>query len=633
MTVSLGWQGKRSILGLALGLTALVSCTLVFSFPAGLILGAAYAFLGCFRLDVRSNWIPALAWSLGMMLLLTVTGPLMVRAFGLFKMGLWKVILNLACCWMVLCLVTAVTGRLRVAVIVTAILMQIFATVNAYVFLFRSRELAASDIFSASTALSVMNQYVFALTPEILGSWLVWGLGLFAGWCMGSFPAEKPRKTRIAAACGGLALGLLLHFGSLPIRRLTWGRDGSRLNGLYLNFYLGLRDIRVKKPRNYDPQAVLQWQEQYAVREEPGRRPNIIVIMNEAWADLGVFPEELRTNIPVTPFLDSLEENVIRGYALSSVYGGNTASSEFEFLTGHSMAFLPDSAVPYQQYVKDNIYSLPWYLRSLGYTCKATHSYYGQGWARDITYPYLGFSESAFLESYPGKDLVRNYISDREQYGYMLETLQKTDAPVFLFGVTMQNHGGYTYAGENYTQTVFLQGYDRAYPEAEQYLTLLNQSDQALEALLTALADDPQDTVVLMFGDHFPKIEDGFYEELNGGPLDTLDEKMRQYQVPYLIWANFPLEGQGSTTSLNYLANHLLDAAGVEKNGYYRFLSDLEAEIPAMNALGYYSAEKQGYVPYGKSSPELLLRYQYLQYNDLFDEENRNELFFGQYIP
>lgn len=56
-----------------------------------------------------------------------------------------------------------------------------------------------------------------------------------------------------------------------------------------------------------------------------------------------------------------------------SVCGGNTADTEYEFLTGNTMAFLPQGSIPYQQYVNGERPSLASYLQSLGYETVATH--------------------------------------------------------------------------------------------------------------------------------------------------------------------------------------------------------------------------------------------------------------------
>ena len=53
----------------------------------------------------------------------------------------------------------------------------------------------------------------------------------------------------------------------------------------------------------------------------------------------------LETNVEVMPFIDSLTENTTRGFAQASVYGAKTPNSEWEYLTGNTMAFLPEGSV------------------------------------------------------------------------------------------------------------------------------------------------------------------------------------------------------------------------------------------------------------------------------------------------
>ena len=175
------------------------------------------------------------------------------------------------------------------------------------------------------------------------------------------------------------------------------------------------------------------------------------------------------------------------------------------------------------------------------------------------------------------------------------------------------------------------------YPITERYLALINLSDEAVEYLLTELEKFPEDTIVLFFGDHMPKIEDEFYTLLNGGTPDTLDEQMLKYTVPFFIWANYDIEEYTlEQTSLNYLAGHLLDAAGIELPPYYQFLRDTEQVIPAINAFGYYSKSQGCMIPLEEAEgeeAEAIRNYRYVQYNNMFDADNRNELFFGQYLP
>jgi len=335
------------------------------------------------------------------------------------------------------------------------------------------------------------------------------------------------------------------------------------------------------------------------------------------------------------PFLDSLQEDTIRGYALTSVFGGNTANAEFELLTGHSLAFLPEGTVAFQQYVQDQLYSLPWLLKDLGYINVSTHPYSSTGWSRTTAYPAMGFDESSFDTDYKDPEYLRYYISDRAMVDHMIDRLeQQSEEPLFLYAVSMQNHGNYLYEGENYQQTLTLEG---DFPAAEQYLDILRHSDMAMEQLLTYLSACGTDTVVLFFGDHFPHLEKQFYEQLHGGPFDTLEEQMLQYTVPFLIWANYDIPEQTlECTGMNYLSRYLLEAAGIELPAYYQFLKETEQVIPAMNAYGYHSVEKGGFIPFGEAEgreAQWLERYSVLQYNNIFDPGNRSDSFFGRYLP
>ena len=77
------------------------------------------------------------------------------------------------------------------------------------------------------------------------------------------------------------------------------------------------------------------------------RRPNMIVIMDEAFSDLAVLGE-VKSSEDYMPFIHSLQrgaDNTVTGNLNVSVLGGNTANTEFEFLTGHTMAFLPREAL------------------------------------------------------------------------------------------------------------------------------------------------------------------------------------------------------------------------------------------------------------------------------------------------
>ena len=84
--------------------------------------------------------------------------------------------------------------------------------------------------------------------------------------------------------------------------------------------------------------TVRRWRTHWREWEDRRKKPTIIVVMSESYADLSVVGD-FSTNREATPFYDSLTENTMKGYALSSVFGAKTPNSEWEFMTGNSMAF------------------------------------------------------------------------------------------------------------------------------------------------------------------------------------------------------------------------------------------------------------------------------------------------------
>lgn len=639
-SLTLGLHPWDSWLGFGFAAALIVAC-LVFNYSIlwGLALAFGFCLAAVIKLDCKApagKWMINSLWVIAVLVSICIIAPAMVNRFTFFEIGLKRPLMNILCCAIVCGAVLIVVGKWRWAVTAGVGVLLVLAVVNGYVFIFREREMTLLDIYTTSTALKVAGQYDHTPSITILFGTAAGFLALYSQVCLPETGNGKGLWVRLGSAAFVAAGIAALYFSTLDILPLRWNNDGSALNGTYLNIYLGMRDSGVKPPKGYSGKAVEELAGEYP-QTSGTTGPNIIVIMNEAYCDLDVYPNKLATNIPVTPFWDSIHEDAVRGYTLASVYGGNTVNSEFEFLTGSSMAFLPTGAVPYGQYVQEDTCSLAWVLRSYGYQALATHNYDANGWSRDTVYPRLGFQQSTFLESYPQEDLIRGFVSDREQYEYILDLMDAQQTPTFLFAVTMQNHGGYIAEPGTYNHTVTLTDAPGQYPAVEQYLSLLNASDKAMAYLFERLENTEEDTVVLIFGDHQPKLDTEFYRQLNGGELDTLPEQMTQYTIPFVIWANYDIEEKDlGLISMNYLAGHLLDAAGLERTPFHQYLAELEQTIPAMNALGYYSKTRGGFAGFSQArgdEAEAISTYKKVQYNAIFDRSGISETFFGQYLP
>lgn len=544
--------------------------------------------------------------------------------------------LNVCCSLVLYLMVQMIVNHLGAACIISHTLLVVFALANYFVYEFRGNELTFADLRTVSTGLSVASNYRFSLNAQAMNVIL-----LSAVFVTGAVKLKMKTKKAwlMRLVCFSCCLLSVFYVAEKTKSRMTetWEQKGTYQNGYLLNFILSIRDSFVEKPKSYSKEMIAGLEQEYRKRNTSaaGEEPAIIVIMNESFADLRVLGD-LETNQPVMPFIDSLEENTVRGYALASVYGAKTPNSEWEFLTGGSMAYLPEGSVVYQQYVEEeNAYSIVDTLKDRDYTCVAMHPYYDTGWSRDAVYPLLGFDEMYFLDDFDQSNLMRKYVSDEVMFDKIIERYEALpeDENLFLMGVTMQNHGGYTDSYENFVTDVY--STNIPYADVNQYLTLAHQTDLAVEKLVAYFEKAQRPVVICFFGDHQPSLNSRFYRLLNGKGLSglTLAELEELYEVPFFIWTNFPSESRHvEHTSLNFLSTMLLEQAGIPLPPYHQFLSDLMEEIPAMNGRAYYSQSAGRYYHYEDAFGEdkvWLEKYQILQYNGLFQKKEKSDLFFG----
>lgn len=546
-----------------------------------------------------------------------------------------KLWLNMVCCMVLYSAVHAVTNNVAVTCMISHIALMLLAGVNYFVFMFRGNEFIFSDIRSAATGLSVAGNYEFIIDERAV--YVILLSVLYVAFVHKWNISFTSKKLLMRAVCVSAAILGCVYVSAETADTVTetWEQKGSYRNGYILNFVLSVRDYFVQPPEGYSAEAVALLEKEYTeyAGDMPEEKPTVIVIMSESYADLSVVGD-LKTNQEVTPYYNSLTENTIKGYALSSIFGAKTANSEWEFMSGNSMAFLPDGAVVYQQYISEEPTTLVSSMKNFGYTCVALHPYYNTGWSRNLVYPDMGFDESYFLEHFDETKMVRRYISDEEYYNKIIERFESKSGneDLFIMSISMQNHGGYTEKYDTFPENIQVLG--GTYEDANQYLSLLNNSDKALEKLITYFENVEEPVEIVFFGDHLPSLKSRFFKSLNGKGLSGLDLQELQdlYTIPFMIWTNYDTEEvEVEMSSINYLATLALERAGLPLPAYNQFLKDMMEHIPAINSRGYYSVSEGKYKYLNEAEgeeAEWINKYEILQYNNMFDLKEQSELFF-----
>ncbi len=559
---------------------------------------------------------------------------------NIFHFSLIRFCMNLIVYYMVYFIFVTLTRRVHIASIVGFVFFTIYALINSFVQQFRGNPILPFDIYSIRTAMNVAGEYKFSLTLNQI-IFIILSL-VYLIIILMIFHFAESKKIRPLGKNTILAFILIgcvysLYFSKPILAKYgiavdVWDQAGGfKRNGVALSLMDNASYMAMKKPSNYNS-AILEEDMDKVVPTEniydsisDTEVKNIIVIMNESFSDLSVIGD-FDTNVDYLSYYHSLD--AIKGYTYTSVYGGATANSEFEFLTGNSIGLLPRGAMAYTMYMKDGITSLVDILKNNGFYSTAIHTYWKSGYNREKAYGALKFDEKHFLDEYElnDDDYHRVYPNDNFTYQKVLDYLNQSNHDKnFVFCVTMQNHGGYYIEG--YDAEVEVEDEPGEYYDVEQYLTSLNSSDQALEKLINYYSNSDEPTLIVQFGDHQPRLGDGFYEKLYGKSTDnlTLEETQKKYMTPYLIWANYPLDTSVSKNmSINYLSTMTLQVANIQLPKYNQFINNMYSKYPVISAIGVIDTQGNHMTLDSLKEDEMINLYERLQYNNLFDIKHKD---------
>ena len=298
-----------------------------------------------------------------------------------------------------------------------------------------------------------------------------------------------------------------------------------------------------------------------------------MVVMNESLSDLTTYLEGYETSTDPMPYVRSLMKrgDVVSGTcAVSSDMGTGTANSEFEFLTGNSMAYLKGNT-PYVQFIDMETPSLASLLA--GHSTMAMHAYERAGYNRVKVYDRFGFEVYKGIEDFDvDLDYARGYPTDEVNYRQLISYFETVDEPtvVLFFGDHEPRLSNEFYSS---------------------WFTDENDLDLETTAQL-------HKTPFFIWGNY------------------NLSTESIQ---------------KGSVVSLNYLSTVLFQTAGVQLSPYQEYLADLRMEHPVITARYFTTAfgdkvttafgDKVGTAP--SAFTDSIHEYQWLQYNCVFDRAHR----------
>lgn len=362
--------------------------------------------------------------------------------------------------------------------------------------------------------------------------------------------------------------------------------------GFIYPFIYSITDATENKLEGYNEEKAIEdfYKLNYSNIDE-NKKVNIIAVMLESYSDFSEF-ESIQIGKDPYSFFHTLKDESISGNLVTNIFAGNTIVTERSFLTGF-----------YNQprYFR-NTNSYVWYFKEQGYRTEAMHPIYGWFYNRRNVNEYLGFDTYLYYENKFTNE-QSDFLGDYDFFDYIIQGYEEAinnDEYYFNYSLTYQNHGPYSderIADDEYI--VWKDHYDEPlYNIANNYLSVVAQTDRALEKLVEYFKNEDEPTVLVIFGDHKPWLgQDGAgYEALGiDTDLSTVEGFLNYYATPYIIWANDGAKertekdfvGRGKDISSNFLMTELFNHLGWEGNEFMSYQRGFMEYIDVLNPVFY----------------------------------------------
>ena len=369
--------------------------------------------------------------------------------------------------------------------------------------------------------------------PRLFVPFLGWGnalaiaVGVVAALTLGLRIESAPAQRWALSGQFGAALGLIavsalcLAAGARQAVRLSFepGRDLDAL-GLVASLWHGAMAARRPPPVLASPFDELEVAQSlsYLLNPSPSL-PHLVAVQSESFFDPRPVCASIRRDVLVE--FDRLTASaLLHGELQVPAWGANTVRSEFAFVSGLDDALLGAHRFnPYHAVAAGwPVPTLASFLKRRGYRTVCIHPYPASFYRRDCVYPLLGFDEFIDVRSFADADRCGPFVGDAAVAAKIAEIVESSSEPVFVFAITMENHGPLHL--EKVAPTDAAELYTDAQPagcdDLTIYLRHLRNADRMIGALRQSLGRSERPASLCWFGDHVPSMP-GVYDTI-GAP-------------------------------------------------------------------------------------------------------------------
>jgi phosphoglycerol transferase MdoB-like AlkP superfamily enzyme len=284
--------------------------------------------------------------------------------------------------------------------------------------------------------------------------------------------------------------------------------------------------------------------------------PHLVMVQSESFFDPRSCYPFVASSI-LKNWDEHVSEAAAKGRLNVPAWGANTVRTESAVLTGLSQKALGIHRYnPYRRFVKQSVSSLASHLQTQGYTTICVHPYSARFYQRDRVMPALGFDQFIDIKEFTKADVCGQYTGDLAVAEKVTALLAGAQGPLFIFVITMENHGPLhlEQPDPELEQHVYSEQPHSSLQDLTVYVRHLQNADQALAKITSAIEATARGGSLCWYGDHVPIMAD-VYRHF-GEPDAT---------TPWMIWSTAAQPEKGAKERVNeqplaaeHLAEHWL---------------------------------------------------------------------------
>ena len=547
----------------------------------------------------------------------TVVYQMTAQSFNVLQLYGPILLFNIVPIFLVMSLLYFIIGKISASFVVTNTLLSVLLLINHFKIKFRDEPLNTTDFSLGKEAKNIIQNYDITVDGIVILVIIVCALSFW-------FVIKNIRNKRpnILVSLIGIIITAALSAGAYNVIYSNTRLYNALLSnlgiyhettivsskGLVYSLLNSSTEMKYHKPDGYSADKAREILGRYDDYKLPEDTPNVIAIMCEAFTDMQDWENVEFVDENPYYYYNYLKSKSCYGHIFVPGFGGGTAMSEFEFLTGNNTSAISSSMpTAYKTLITDSSYSIAQEFKELGYEAKAMHPGYPWFYNRQNVYGRLGFDSFTSRDDLTGEiPTTCNYANDSVAADMIVNDFNRhleenPDTGYFNFTVTIQNHGPYydnhlVYGKEYIAKTEDMT--DAEYYIINNYLSGIESAGNFLGTLYTYINTIDEPTVLFFFGDHLPFLDDEqlLYKKL-GLNIDanTPEGFENKCSTDYFIIGNDAftkttkpqINGEQELISSNYLSVKLYEYMNIPLPQRQAFLKDLMETMPLLSKKHY----------------------------------------------